>query len=298
MTQKPSRKLPNSPLAEVVFEYRWDLPEIPGSTSNQFVFAPDPFYPFLKKDFIKNIRKNGFIHSVPIAEHGFSARYTVADRFYQGADKKFPILQLGSGLFAANANGNVYEWESYKKLVLDGMKALLDSYPTIVGNKRHVDTPKRLEIRYINFFDAQFLPSSSRDNILEFINNETRAKFMLPELRKKDAVNDFNAGRIILGGETKIPKDSKFLFDLGTITSKDMMKSIRLETKIETVLWKPKRNEDIIKGIEKWLDEARGFLSPFFEDFISQDLMQKLKRPVKTTRSPKKAATKKSKRKS
>ena len=135
----PSR-LPNAPLIEVVFELHWKLEDFP-----QRPLAIDPGYATLADLFEGYAKRKGFGRQTELQPGYGGVGETVSRRFYKG-EASFPIMQLGHGLYAANASVE-YEWNSFRKLAIDGASFVVENYPKL----RNFDLSiTRLEIRYID----------------------------------------------------------------------------------------------------------------------------------------------------
>jgi uncharacterized protein (TIGR04255 family) len=81
-------------------------------------------------------------HPLQTGPHG------VVRRFYKAADKPFPIMQIGSGIFASNESSE-YEWRSFKSQVTRGLRTLLKVYPKL---DFFTLRPSHLELRYVDIF--------------------------------------------------------------------------------------------------------------------------------------------------
>jgi uncharacterized protein (TIGR04255 family) len=123
-------QLPNAPLVEVVFELRWQLHG--GDNTLPAPLRTDPGLLPLLHAFPLRAQKLGFLQRLDMARPHEIVGHSVAARFRRSAEATFPLLQVGSGIFAAN-DGPFYEWQQYKAHVLNGLSALLDSYPKLSG---------------------------------------------------------------------------------------------------------------------------------------------------------------------
>src|SRR6516165_9337395 len=93
--KKLSDRLPNAPLAEVVFEMRWRLQGNPP-------FVSDPGILPLTSSFTRRAEKIGFPAVKDLARPEEIIGHSVSRRFYPAPDASFPILQIGPGVFASN----------------------------------------------------------------------------------------------------------------------------------------------------------------------------------------------------
>ena len=120
-----SPRLPNAPLTEVVFEMRWGVmpaPDVPPP------FSLDPGNPSIVDTISRFARQNGFDRHEDLRQPVYGGlAHGVSRRFYQG-DDRFPLLQIGPGIFAANYSPQ-YEWESFRTLAEKGRAHFLSNYP-------------------------------------------------------------------------------------------------------------------------------------------------------------------------
>jgi uncharacterized protein (TIGR04255 family) len=143
-------RLPKAPLAEVVFELRWALQSDPASPP---ILRTDPGLVPLLNGFTNRIKKAGYTVYNDMSPPSQTGAYGVARRFYLSADKPFPIMQIGPGIFASNAS-SLYEWKSFKAQINQGLRQLLKSYPQLGFFSF---APNYLELRYIDVFDKSLL---------------------------------------------------------------------------------------------------------------------------------------------
>ena len=107
-------RLPNAPLVEVVFEFRWALE---GDKNFPVQLHQDPGYPLLAREFAENAKGHGFEicreqNVGPTGPLGHRPHY----RFFQNEDTFFPLWQIGPGLLACNA-GPEYDWPDFKNML-------------------------------------------------------------------------------------------------------------------------------------------------------------------------------------
>jgi uncharacterized protein (TIGR04255 family) len=203
--------------------------------------------------------------------------HTISKRFYLAPDCEFPILQIGPGIFAANQSSD-YEWNSFKKLVIDGVRAVLSSYPS---QPAHFPlTPTHLELRYVDAFDRSLVGTT---DIVQFLKVGTRMRIELPEfLRDASAFAGDLTGRVLLQRRLKKRKESQFNFDLGSGSRKGE-KILRLETKVVTMdsgVPKLRKQATFLNELGNWLEFAHDVTSPCFKSLVTDDLMKKFERTV------------------
>jgi uncharacterized protein (TIGR04255 family) len=259
-------RLPNAPLAEVVFELRWGLPGVPP-------FQTDPGLLPLCQSFTNKIRKLGYPTAKDMARPQETIGYGVIRRFFVSPDKAYPIMQIGQGIFASNQSSE-YEWKSFKKQVLLGLRVAIDSYPKLEG---YALKPNLIELRYVDLFDETLLGTI---NLIEFCNRATTMSITPPKIFGDPKLDQSKfSGRIIFQDALKGRRDSEIIFDLGSGRQNETNKEIvRLETKVVTRLSgvpKLKSTGNFVSEVGQWLEFAHDMTSPFFKDFIKPDIMKR-----------------------
>jgi len=269
-----ARRLPNAPLVEVVFEMRWALQGAPGLPS---VFHADPGFLQTQEAFTAKAAKMGFASRRDMQPGPeLPGGYTISRRFYRAADHEFPLLQIGPGVYAANQSTD-YEWPSFRKQVLQGLRAVLDSYPDLPSFPMR---PVHLELRYVDAFDEALAGTS---DLLQFLNAATHISLTLPNFVNSSQIfRSAIGGRIMLSRPLKARKQSVFALDIGS-GSRQEAKIIRLESKIVTReggVPKLTTAAPFLREVKKWLQFANGITSPFFRELIRSEVMAKFQGQV------------------
>lgn len=264
-------KLPNAPLVEVVFEFRWALI---GGENIPSPLKQDPGYPLLQPAFAAAARKRGFSLRRNISEDPttITGGHTVGVRFYKGEDQPYPLWQIGPGIFASNVSTN-YVWPEYKQLCLSGVDVLYQSYPK---SKSASIEPVYLELRYVDMFNEDAIGTT---DLGVFLKNHTNAQLDLKPLIDSNLFEGAVGGRLQLSRRIKGEKAMLFLLDLasGTVGGQ---KGVVMTTKVFTRddnLQLPKNAPARQKYLSNWLDKAHAVTSPFFRNFVSESLMQRFK---------------------
>jgi uncharacterized protein (TIGR04255 family) len=262
-------RLPNAPLAEVVFELRWALQ---GEESLPPALKIDPGFPAVVDAFTDGARALGFPayrEMQPIHQTG---GWGVFRRHYVKDDQPFPILQIGPGIFAVNQSSE-YQWDEFRDLALTGLQLLTKSYPRM----RHFGfSPTQIELRYIDAFDKELIGTVE---FFKFVADATSLQLALPEFLAAKPY-DVIETRARLGVQLQLTKKkhSIFSFDLGSGRREDA-EIMRLESKVIST------SEDIPKlrlgravsvdHVRQWLDESHSLTSAFFKSFISTRILEK-----------------------
>lgn len=260
-------RLPAAPLAEVVFELRWELV---GPENTPAALKTDPGYPLLHALFSANSRRHGFtrhqqMHTEPST---ISGGWSVGHRLYKGEDP-FPIWQIGPGIFACNESTN-YRWDLYKKLCLRGLDVLNRSYPE---SKAAPMRPAYLELRYVDIFDEDLLGHS---DLKRFLKEDTTSTVNLENVIADNSFGPDLSGRIILRKEVAGEKHTRFILDIAD-GSNGGKRMIMATSKVVTSgsLSLPKEAGRRRDYISNWLDRAHNITSPFFQKFVAPTLMDK-----------------------
>jgi uncharacterized protein (TIGR04255 family) len=269
--RKALAKLPNAPLAEAVFEYLWTLP---GPEQLPSVVKSDPGYWTARDEFTNKAKRLGFVVFRDMTgETEVPGGHSVGRRFYREVEREFPLLQIGPGIFASNQSAE-YEWKSFKRQTLSGLKAALDAYPRMAATSMR---PLALELRYVDAFDASLLGTT---DLIAFAHSGLRMTLDVPVFA--DLARQFAGeygGRIILQRQLKGWKDTRFQFDIGSGKRKQDA-IVRMETKVRTEKsgmppLRSANHRSFLNQIGQWLEFAHGITSPFFKELIRPELMQK-----------------------
>lgn len=118
-------KLPKAPLQEVIFEIRWDL--VPDAISGHSI---DPGFQLAQGKLQQAIREKfpEFQRKVP---HGFPDQlfnYQVVNQYWS-KDRRWPVIQLGPGIFTVSDTELNYEWPvTYSPLIRESLNWIVNAY--------------------------------------------------------------------------------------------------------------------------------------------------------------------------
>lgn len=269
--KRVSAQLPGAPLTEVVFELRWSLQPAPPPLAQY-----DPMLIPMVQRFTDKMGKLGFPHRRDLVHPMQTGPHGVLCRFYRSPDSLFPIMQVGPGIFATNESAK-YKWTPFRAQVVDGVRALLASYPTDLGAQLK---PGYLELRYVDVFTKDIIGNSS---FFEFAETGTTVTFSLPEfLKNRQMFWADPMGRFFYQRTLRERKDSSFAFDLSSAKSAETKDEIiQLVSRVSAT----GRGVPLLKTpgafvveVRKWLDFAHGVTSPFFKSFVKSEVMRKFQR--------------------
>ena len=194
-------------------------------------------------------------------------------RFRRTEDEQFPLWQIGPGIFASNESA-AYTWSHFKKLAIDGVKAVLLSYPKIKGFDIK---PIHMELRYMDSFDSAFI---SHQDPLKFINENSSLRIDLPSFFKKKPIEKSPNANLLFEFPISNLKDSNFIVRIANATIKDR-KSILLESKViakADPISFGKTLPSRLQFISDWLEGSHSLTSPFFKEFLDPSLIKKFER--------------------
>jgi uncharacterized protein (TIGR04255 family) len=266
--KRASAPLPKAPLAEVVFELRWALQPGP---QDQPVLRSDPGLIPLLDRMTKAMKKLGFGYSRDLSHPLQTGAHSISRRFYKAADRPFPIMQLGPGIFATNESSE-YDWKPFKAQIERGVRQLLASYPKLDFFSLQ---PVHIELRYIDAFPASLVGNAA---LFPFLKEKTTLSIDLPPMLNDTKIVQSNAvGRFSYQVELSGRKHSKLYLDLAsgknTETGEDL---VRMETKVislEADVPSFGKNLKSFTPIDQWLEMAHNVTSPLFKQLIKKDTL-------------------------
>ncbi len=239
----------NAPLKEVIFEMQWDLDYIPEQN-----LTIDTGFDTAKLDFRSSIiQEFKYVETlIPPAIPDIAFNKKVTHQFYREKDT-YPIYQFGPGVFTVNDNNKNYSWVEFKRLILDGVKKLKDSYKKdLVLNK--------IELRYIDAVNINALGETDK---FEF-------------LRKNLQVNP-EPYPFVNGTLEGINFSKKFMIDAETSLNIIVATANDINTNTEIALWHTflnNRKRLNFDTIEAWIDKAHTIASETFTKMISKELYE------------------------
>jgi uncharacterized protein (TIGR04255 family) len=264
-------RLPNAPLAEVVFEMRWELY---GEDNLPPPLKVDPGFPAVVDRFTDGARALGFLTYKDMQPISQTMGWGVFRRHYLKDDQPFPILQIGPGVFAVNQSSE-YEWNLFCDLVLKSFHLLMQSYPRL---KSYAFTPAHIELRYVDSFDQELVGTV---DFFKFAASASTLDVKLPDFLKIEPFS-FDDVKARLQMDCKLPNKNSSMFhiDMGSGRN-DKIDIIRMETKVSSSSVDiPKirlGRSSSLERIEEWLTDAHRLTSEFFKSFIRSETMEKFK---------------------
>ena len=241
--------LKNAPLKEVIFELHWELDFIPQQkiyVDNGFEEAIMNFRNSCQRDF------KDFQLLVPASIPSIALNNQVTHRFFREKEK-YPLYQMGPGVFTVNDNNKNYSWEEFKRLILSGMKCLKSSYTKEL-------TPRTIELRYIDAVACGVF------------NDSDKFEFLKKYLNINAESYDFVDGELIDINFSKrflVNKDS--YLNITVATGKDK------KSNEDIVIWHTvANNKERIpwSDLEEWINYAHSVCSDTFKKMVNHRLYE------------------------
>ena len=252
-------KIENSPLIEAIFELRWGVDEQGG-----FKYSRDEadFFPGM---FFHSLKEIGFGHSELLNNEPGRPNLPFEPKHrFRKADNEWPCFQIGLGLFTANQLGNLsaessekdkYDWDTFKPVIVDGLKALDKAHPS---NIKGLVNP-RVSLRYQDGFILD-------DTIESFVSNRIKAEIKIANVFTEqpnisESARDINLNFVY---ETDRPK--------GTITISVVSAKIggKAGIVIDTVVSSKWEGGFLsVKELSTWCEEAHDLQRHSFATLIS-----------------------------
>lgn len=259
-----SMKLPNAPLSEVVFEFRWSVERIPGVE----VVGFDPVFSQFSENLSVEMLKQGFNSSENLAGDSAPVPNSVVYRYKKESNQPFPLYQIGHGIFACNMSTD-YEWKAFRKLIADGIDLVFKSHPGSFGKSPQI---VGLELRYIDIFDEALLGHSSAER---FIRENTQLAYEGHEFFKTDVFEEADITQFKTQRNLKNDPNTKFQLEIGPGKKNTDRVVIAVNKVVNSAapIDFGTQNRSIRKNILEWADRAHNVTSPFFKSFVCEELM-------------------------
>jgi uncharacterized protein (TIGR04255 family) len=161
---------PNAPLLEVIVELRWEMVQLasmPGA-------AIDPHFESTARDLKDRFEARGFgvVEALvpPQAPKEFFGGQAVY-RFRKQAER-WPLYQLGPGVFTANIVPPYPGWSSFLPFITEGFEDLVQSYPAATKLMK----VRQISLRYLNAFTR----AHGRESQFVFLNDGLGLSLEMP----------------------------------------------------------------------------------------------------------------------
>ena len=241
--------LKNPPLKEVIFELHWELEYIPGQNfqvDNGFEEAVINFTNACQQGFkVLEILKSASIPYTAVA-------HKITHRFFKEKGK-YPLYQLGPGVFTVNDNDKNYKWEDFEKLIVDGVSCLRKSYikPLVLG---------KIELRYV---DAVSVFALGKTDKFSFLKNHLNI--------------NVEGYKFVDGSLEDINFKKRFSVNGDSYLNMMVATGIDLRTKEESIIWHTFiNNKQRISwdDLPTWIGKAHKTTSLTFKKMLSDELFK------------------------
>jgi uncharacterized protein (TIGR04255 family) len=160
-----------APVVELIAEAKWTPPGASGQVALATGSAVDEFF----QKFGVEAHNAGFTQAEKTVPSGFPPMlHHVTWRYRKTSDAEKTLLQVGPGIFSANALQPYKRWKEFRPTVEQGFGALL---ATRIENERELPF-SGLSLRYMNAFSDELLKEMSP---AAFISEILGLKITLPE---------------------------------------------------------------------------------------------------------------------
>ena len=248
--------LKNKPLAEAIFELRWELQE-PAQG-----MKVDPHYKILIGVMYDKVKDEYPFHEpLPTATIPDEiAGYVIQHRFRKGKDE-WPVIQIGPGIITLNDTGG-YVWEDFKKRISHVLDALFESYSDAENNLK----ANRLLLRYIDSVDF------GEGDIFDFMKEKMKVNIEIHEKLFEET------------GVSKLPMgfDLRFSFPSAEPQGLAHLRFVRGERKdVEGLIWETMVQSEenatptTKKMITAWIKDAHDLTDDWFFKMIEGELMRR-----------------------
>ncbi len=249
-------KLKKVPLAEVIFEVRWQLTEV-----QQKVYV-DQDYKLLPGVLLEKVKKiYPFHESLPAVDVPDEITPYIIKHRFRTAKEGFPILQIGPGIFTVN-DTEKYSWVDFKKRISEGLKVLHEAHPNATNF-----VIKELTLRFVNSFEFDF----NNTDVLEFLKENLGVEVAL-----KDGLFKSNV--------EPVPKGVNLIFSFPTNNPNGTFNLIIARGKkkeVESLLWEMNIKSEVNshlkpKEIEVWATASQKIIHDWFFKMMEPKLMKGL----------------------
>ncbi len=250
-----------APLLEVILEVRWgaegkqsDEPRLKYDVNDTQMFAGQ---------FKKAAEEAGY-HIHEALENVPALPFLVAHRFHR-TGKRYPLLQIGLGIFSFNQINEGYDWDTFQPAALQALKILDDGHPSGIGGLRSPG----IELRYVDGleFDEDESP-------LEFMNRRLMLDFNLPNALKSDpSIGEEVDSKLVFGLNTQEPTGQLLLeLDVGTINARPgLIVSTRVRSARDDM---PDRSQE---ALSDWLAKAHRIQMHAFRTLIEPAYLKEMR---------------------
>lgn len=251
------RDLKNKPLAEAIFELRWELQD--KAPSGEYI---DAYYSMLIGALYTKVKEEyGFHEPLPTADiPDRFAPYTLQHRFRRGRNK-WPLIQVGPGIITLNDTEN-YVWTDFKERIFKLVDIILEIHP----NSANME----FNSIYLLYIDAIEFDYESSE-VFKFLKEKMKTEINIYEGLFEDTgvITSPSVLDLRLSFPSTMPKGSiNMRIAQGKKADKN---SLILET---AVISSGENTPKDKNGIAIWVDSAHNLTHDWFFKIIEGDLLK------------------------
>jgi len=249
------KPLKNKPLAEAIFEVRWQLE--PGSASG---LSRDPHYKFLLGKFFETVKAR-FPHpeELPAASVPEEMTPHIVHHRFRVTPNGWPLIQLGPGIFTVNDTVG-YVWEDFEKLVKSGIETLISAHPKPEALHFNMSL-----LRFINAIAVD----PTKTNVLTFLSDKMKTHISLPTSIFTDGHLTQNPSHFATEMAFRCSKPpGAFLLKFGT-GRKESDSALILDLRFSS---QESEVPQLLQGFDEWLTPAHKVIEDTFFTLIEGDL--------------------------
>lgn len=172
---EPSVTYNKAPLVELIVEIRWGVQTAGIAGGPAIVIGQSALFDLWSQQLGHALRSQGYHNLERLIPHGMVLLANQPLFRYSQEGERFPIVQLGHGIFTVNAGPPTYRcWASFRPQVEQAVKALVENKP---GGSEPA-TFSRIALRYIDLFDTNLRGGAAN---YPFMRDELGVGFSLPD---------------------------------------------------------------------------------------------------------------------
>ena len=244
-------KLSKAPLQEVIFEAFWEL-DIDSQTGQSF----DPGFDLAQGIFGESLKKEFPVYKrvAPAIVPLQVLKSKPVHQFWKGGGK-WPVLQIGPGLLAANDTEKTYIWESgFRPTIEFALATLLKSYKEPLRFNK-------VSLRYIDVFE---LEGEFKEDFVKFIETNLQIH-IVRNFEVAGIINDQSVNH------TYLLEDGSKLHLVVSNGSRNNKPVVILQTAVV------KEKQLSLDEIKSWISTAHTITSSLFKRILLKEFYDSLK---------------------
>lgn len=150
--------LKKAPILEAIFEFRWELPQLPNTQIRR-----DPAYPLLYGRLYDRFKKDYTVAEdlQAVQVHPDASPY-MPRHCMRKAAKSWPLVQVGPGIISIHDDSG-YSWDKFRDEIIRIFEAFVDFYPASIYPLNIIKT----ELRFVNGVETD-----EKEHVLDVFKNK------------------------------------------------------------------------------------------------------------------------------